>query len=85
MSTLEIELPNLVAQSVEIADQELIVTLADGRRISTPLHWYPRLSRATEAERASYEITPLGIHWPAIDEDLSIIGMLKGRPAGRDV
>jgi hypothetical protein len=58
-----------------------VVTLADGRRIATPLAWYPRLQRASVAERADYEIMRMGIHWPAIDEDLSIAGMLKGQRA----
>jgi hypothetical protein len=59
----------------------VIVTLADGRKIVTPLAWYPRLQGAPDEERADYEIMPMGIHWPAIDEDLGIVGMLKGQPA----
>jgi hypothetical protein len=81
MSTLEIEVGDLRAVSVEFTASELVVGLADGRRIATPLGWYPRLVRASAAERANYEISPLGIHWPDIDEDLSITGMLKGRRA----
>jgi hypothetical protein len=53
----------------------------DGPKIATPLDWYPRLQRASAAERENYEIMPMGIHWPMIDEDLSIAGMLKGRRA----
>ena len=53
--------------------------LADGRKIATPLAWYPRLLNATPAQRDSYEIMPMGIHWPEIDEDLGIAGMLRGR------
>lgn len=83
MSTLEIEIGDLQATSVEVTGTELIVTLADGRKIATPLAWYPRLKRATAAERMNYEIMPLGIHWPALDEDLSIAGMLQGRRASR--
>jgi Protein of unknown function (DUF2442) len=81
MSTLEIEVGDLRATSVEFSPSELIVGLADGRRIATPLEWYPRLMRASAAERQHYEISPLGIHWPDIDEDLSVAGMLKGRRA----
>ena len=81
MSTLEIEIGDLRAQSVECTANELIVTLRDGRRIATPLGWYPRLKSATSSQRANYEIMPMGIHWPEIDEDLSIAGMLKGQPA----
>jgi hypothetical protein len=79
MSTLEIDVGDLHARSVEFTATELVVTLADGRRIATPLGWYPRLERASTAQRANFEVMPMGIHWPDIDEDLSIAGMLKGR------
>lgn len=81
MSTLEIDVGDLRARSVGFTATELIVTLADGRRIATPLDWYPRLAKATPAQRKNFEIMPMGIHWPDIDEDLSIAGMLKGRAA----
>jgi len=81
MSTLEIDVGDLRARSVEFTASELVVTLSDGRRIATPLDWYPRLKRASAAQRKNYEIMPMGIHWPEIDEDLSIAGMLKGRSA----
>jgi hypothetical protein len=81
MSTLEIEVGDLHAQSVEFTATELVVTLRDGRRIATPLSWYPRLSSASAAQRANHEIMPMGIHWPDLDEDLSVSGMLKGRAA----
>ncbi len=81
MTTLEIDIGDLRARSVEFTATELVVTLADGRRIATPLDWYPRLLGATAAQRAHFEIMPMGIHWPEIDEDLSIAGMLKGRAA----
>ena len=81
MSTLELEVGDLKARSVKFTVTDLVVTLADGRKIATPLDWYPRLQRASAAERRQYEIMPMGIHWPAIDEDLSIAGMLKGRRA----
>jgi len=79
MSTLEIDVGDLRARSVAFTATELVVTLVDGRRIGTPLAWYPRLLRATAAERQNYEIMPMGIHWPDIDEDLSVAGMLRGR------
>jgi hypothetical protein len=65
-------------RAVNFTAGELVVTLANGRRIATPLDWYPRLQKATSAERMNYEIMPMGIHWPMIDEDLSIAGMLRG-------
>jgi Protein of unknown function (DUF2442) len=79
MSTLELEVGDLKARSAEFTVTDLVVTLMDGRKIVTPLDWYPRLQRASASERGQYEIMPMGIHWPAIDEDLNIAGMLKGR------
>ena len=81
MSTLEIDVGDLRARAVEFTATELVVTLMDDRRIATPLDWYPRLKSASHADRMNYEIMPMGIHWPDIDEDLSIAGMLKGRRA----
>jgi Protein of unknown function (DUF2442) len=79
MTTLEIDVGDLQARSVEFTATELVVTLADGRKVATPLDWYPRLMAATARERANYEIMPMGIHWPDLDEDLGIGEMLKGR------
>jgi hypothetical protein len=79
MTTLEIEIGDVEAVSVEFTPTDLVVTLADGRKIATPLAWYPRLLEASPADRADYEIMPMGIHWPRLDEDLSVAGMLKGR------
>ena len=63
MSILEIEIGDLRASSVDFSATELVVTLADGRKIVTPLAWYPRLQQASAAQRANYEIMPMGIHW----------------------
>lgn len=79
MSTLEIDVGDLKARTVEFTAAELVVTLIDGRKIATPLDWYPRLQRASVEERAQYEIMRMGIRWPLLDEDLGIAGMLKGR------
>jgi hypothetical protein len=81
MSILEIEVGDLRPRSVEFTASELVVTLVDGRKITTPLDWYPRLKAATPTERANFELMPMGIHWPDIDEDLGIVGMLRGRRA----
>ena len=69
------------AQSVEVTDAELVVHLVDGRRLSVPLVWFPRLLRATPEQRAKWELLGDGdgIHWPLIDEDLSVEGLLAGR------
>jgi Protein of unknown function (DUF2442) len=81
MSTLEIDVGDLRPRSVEFTATELVVTLMDGRKITTPLDWYPRLKAASPTERANFELMPMGIHWPEIDEDLGIVGMLRGRRA----
>ena len=68
------------AIEVDVSDDELIVILADGRRIAVPLTWFPRLLNATPEERAKFELLGggVGIHWPEIDEDLSVDGLLRG-------
>ena len=83
MSTLEIDVGDLRPRMVDVTATELVVTLADGRKIVTPLDWYPRLNGATAKQRTNFEIMPMGIHWPDLDEDLSIAGMLKGQRAAR--
>jgi len=65
--------------SAKVTDDSVIVNLKDGRVITTPLEWYPRLVHGTPAERNNVEICLLGIHWPDLNEDLSIEGMLAGR------
>ena len=68
------------ARAVDVAvdDDALVVSLADGRRISAPLSWFPRLERATPEERGDWRLIGKGrgIHWPAIDEDVSVPGLL---------
>jgi len=64
-------------------EDKLIVDLADGRSISVPLAWFPRLLHASSTERENWEIAGAGygLHWPDIDEDLSVEGLLRGAPA----
>jgi hypothetical protein len=81
MSTLEIDVGDIRPVAVAFTADELVVTLADGRRIATPLAWYPRLKDASVAAREHVVLMQLGIHWPELDEDLGIAGMLQGRPA----
>ncbi len=71
------------ATGVKVTDDELIVSLVDGRRISVPLAWYPRLLHGTADERNHYELIGrgTGIHWPELDEDLSVAGILRGNPS----
>ena len=68
---------------VDINQDRLAVDLMDGRSISVPLAWYPRLFHATQSQRNNWQIAGggYGIHWPDIDEDLSSEGMLRGSPA----
>ena len=70
-------------QNVEIREDTLTVDLTDGRRLTVPLTWFPRLLRATEEQRRNWELLGdgEGIHWPEIDEDLSVAGLLRGIPA----
>jgi hypothetical protein len=73
------------ATSIECTDDELIVALSDGRTLSVPLAWFPRLLSATKAERADWRLigSGEGIHWETLDEDLSVRGLLRGEPARR--
>jgi hypothetical protein len=79
---VELEIPNVV--DVAVSDDTLSVELSDGRTISVPLDWYPRLAHATQEERANWRIIGRGhgIHWEDIDEDISVAGLLTGRPSG---
>jgi hypothetical protein len=67
-----------------VTDEALIIELMDGRTISVPLAWYPRLWYGTPRERSHFEIIGDGeiIHWPDLDEDLSVAGILAGRRSG---
>lgn len=72
------------AKHVKVTSDALIVELQDGRRVSVPLTWYPRLAEGRPAERRNWQfIGPgTGIHWADLDEDISIEGLLVGRPSG---
>ena len=77
MSTL-ISKPVADAVDVAFTDDELIVTLADGRSVSAPLEWFPRLLRATPAQRTNWSFIGrgIGIHWEDVDEDISVRSLL---------
>ena len=79
MSTLAMQV-NPLAEGVDFTPDELIVSLVDGRKVSVPLTWYPRLAAADDKQRARWELLGdgQGIHWPDIDEDLSVSGILRG-------
>lgn len=70
-----------LAKSVQVSDDELMIEIVDGRRLFAPLVWFPRLLAGSPSERAQWELLGdgEGIHWPALDEDLSVAGILAGR------
>ena len=72
------------AQAVSVSDDSLMIDLADGRTVIVPLVWYPRLWHGDPEERANLELSADGtlIHWPVLDEDLSVSGILAGRHSG---
>ncbi len=71
------------AQSVTVGEDTLTAELSDGRTIAVPLDWYPRLVHASAEERANWRFIGAGegIHWPDLDEDISIAALLAGRPS----
>lgn len=77
-SKLAAEIP--IATDVKVTREALAVELRDGRVVSVPLTWYPRLAAATPGERRRWEFVGpgIGIHWPAIDEDISVEALLRG-------
>lgn len=85
MSTAATSSSDPRVRAVEVTDQLIIAHLVDGRTISVPLAWSWRLLDATPAQRGRFEIIAdgTGIHWPEIDEDISVRGMLGGVPARR--
>ena len=84
MSTLAIEIRALEAQHVVVTEDTLVVELADGRTISAPIAWYPRLLHGSPEERNNWRLIGRGegIHWPDLDEDISVENILLGKPSG---
>ena len=81
-STIEIEVP--AAENLTVTEDTLSVDLSDGRTISVPLAWYPRLTYASKAEQNNWRLIGkgYGIHWEDLDEDISVEGLLAGKPSG---
>ena len=73
---------NVPATHVQVTEDTLRVELEDGRTIAVPILWYPRLTHGTQQERNNFEIGHYGIHWPDLDEDISIKGLLLGNKSG---
>ena len=84
MNTSTLEMPGLTAEKVVVNAESLIVDLSDGRVLSVPLAWYPRLLHGTRAELQRWRLIGRGsgLHWPALDEDISVEGLLRGAKSG---
>ena len=84
MSTSSLATETVVAKHDRVTGDTLVVELADGRSVSVPLKWYPRLAEGRPGERKNWELIGpgIGIHWPQLDEDISIEGLLLGQRSG---
>jgi hypothetical protein len=84
MTTLVIDSAASRATAVRLTEDTLVVDLADGRTVSVPLAWYPRLLQGSPAERANHRFIGdgEGIHWPDLDEDISVENILAGKVSG---
>jgi len=84
MTTLAIEIRPATARNVVVTDESLTVDVEDGRTISVPLEWYPRLLHATPKERNNWRLIGKGegIHWPDLDEDISLDNIIFGKSSG---
>lgn len=84
MSTSGNDLRPAQAQNVVVTDDTLTIDLVDGRTVSAPLAWYPRLAHGSPVERSTWRLIGRGegIHWPDLDEDISVDSVLAGRPSG---
>jgi hypothetical protein len=74
---------DLRAVALEVTSEDLVIDLTDGRRLLVPISWFPRLARATPDQRRNWCFIGggMGFHWPDVDEDLSVQGLLRGCPA----
>ncbi len=83
MSSSKVETREPLAILVEVTDDTLSVELVDGRTIAVPLTWYPRLAHSRASERLEWRLIGggSGIHWPALDEDISVANLLAGQPS----
>ena len=84
ISTVNVNVPD--AEAVSVSDDTLTAELSDGRTISVPVAWYPRLLHGTANERNNWRLIGggQGINWPDLDEDISIESLLAGRPSGEN-
>jgi hypothetical protein len=84
MNTSALEIGNIKVQDVAVSEDALVVDLSDGRTISAPLAWYPRLLNGSSQERRNWRLIGdgEGIHWPDLDEDISAENLIFGKPSG---
>jgi hypothetical protein len=84
MNTSTVSIPIVPIKNVNITDESLTVDLVDGRTITVPIAWYPRLSHGKTEERNNWRLigNGEGIHWPDLDEDISVDNILLGQPSG---
>lgn len=84
MNSSTTRVPAVYAQGVAVTEDTLTVELSDGRSVSAPLAWYPRLVYATPEESADWRLIGrgAGVHWPALDEDISVENLLAGQASG---
>ncbi len=84
MSTLAVETRPATAKDVSVTEDSIVIDLEDGRTLSVPLAWYPRLVYGTAIERHNWRLIGKGqgIHWPDLDEDISVENILLGKPSG---
>lgn len=83
MSSSPAEASSALAHDVTVADDTLTVVLLDGRTVTVPVSWYPRLANGSPKERMNWQLSGggHGIHWPDLDEDISVDALLAGRPS----
>ncbi len=84
MTALPTDLRRIPAQNVQVTDEALIVDLSDGRTVSVPVAWFPRLLHGSPSERNKWRLIGdgEGIHWPDLDEDISVENLILGKPSG---
>ena len=84
MATSSLATEAAAAKHVKVTEHALVVELRDGRSVSVPIDWYPRLAEGRPSERRRWELIGpgIGIHWPDLDEDISVEGLLLGLPSG---
>jgi Protein of unknown function (DUF2442) len=84
MNTSPAEVTLVQAQIVVFSDDSFTIELTDGRSLTIPISWYPRLVHGSQKERMNWELLGdgIGIHWPDLDEDISVEGLLAGRHSG---